>query len=72
MISLSHLNKIILFVIFLIILTFNPVLGEDEPVDIWEKKENQNEEDNEIDQEKDITIESPIISDDIKKNSNKN
>ena len=69
MISLSHLNKIILFVIFLIILTFNPVFGEDEPVDIWEKKENQNEneEDNEIDQEKDITIESPIISDDIKK-----
>ena len=69
MISLSHLNKIILFVIFLIILTFNPVLGEDEPVDIWEKKENknENEEDNEIDQEKDITIESPIISDDIKK-----
>ena len=69
MISLSHLNKIILFVIFLIILTFNPVLGEDEPADIWEKKENQNEneEDNEIDQEKDITIESPIISDDIKK-----
>ena len=67
MISLSHLNKIILFVIFLIILTFNPVLGEDEPVDIWEKKENQNEEDNEIDQEKDITIESPIISDGIKK-----
>ena len=44
MISLSHLNKIILFVIFLIILTFNPVLGEDEPVDIWEKKENKNEE----------------------------
>ena len=67
MISLSHLNKIILFVIFLIILTFNPVFGEDEPVDIWEKKENQNEKDNEIDQEKDITIESPIISDDIKK-----
>ena len=69
MISLSHLNKIILFVIFLIILTFNPVLGEEEPADIWEKKENQNEneEDNEIDQEKDITIESPIISDDIKK-----
>ena len=67
MISLSHLNKIILFVIFLIILTFNPVFGEDEPVDIWEKKENQNEKDNEIDQEKDITIESPIISADIKK-----
>ena len=67
MISLSHLNKIILFVIFLIILTFNPVFGEEEPADIWEKKENQNEEDNEIDQEKDIKIESPIISDDIKK-----
>ena len=74
MISLSHLNKIILFVIFLIILTFNPALGEEEPADIWEKKENQNinEEDNEIDKEKDITIESPILSEDTEQNSNKN
>ena len=26
---------------FLIILTFKPAFGEDEPVDIWEKEENQ-------------------------------
>ena len=62
MLSLSHLNKIIFFVIFLIILTFNPALGVDEPADIWEKKENRNEEGNVSDNEEDITIESPIIS----------
>ena len=39
MISLSHLNKLILFAIFLLILTFNSALGEDEPIDIWEKQE---------------------------------
>ena len=67
MISLLHLNKIILFVIFLIILTFNPVLSEEEPADIWEKKENQNEQNNQTTDEKDITIESPILSEDINK-----
>ena len=67
MISLSHLNKIILSVTFLIILAFNPALGVDEPADIWEKKENQNEEGNVSDNEEDITIESPILSDDVNK-----
>ena len=67
MINLSQLSKIIFFVIFLIILTFSSVLGVDEPANIWEKKENQNEEDNENDREKDITIVSPILSDDVNK-----
>ena len=67
MISLSHLNKLTLFVIFLIILIFNSALGEDEPIDIWEKKENKKEQKNESNNEKDITIESPILSDDISK-----
>ncbi len=66
MISSSHLNKLILFIIFLIIFTFNSAVSEDEPIDIWEKKENQNEGSNES-KEKDITIESPIISNDINK-----
>ena len=67
MISSSHLSKLILFVVLLVIFTLNPVASEDEPADIWEKKENQNEENNEANDEKDITIESPILSDDINK-----
>jgi len=67
MISLSHLNKLILFAIFFIILTFNTAFGEDEPADIWKSKKSQNEQNNINDNEKDITIESPIISEDIKK-----
>ena len=49
MISLSHLNKLTLFAIFFTLLTFNFVLAEEEPIDIWEKKENENEQ---IDDEK--------------------
>ena len=67
MISLSHLNKLILFAIFFIILIFNTAFGEDEPADIWKNKKNQNEQNNESDNEKDITIESPIISEDVSK-----
>jgi len=67
MISLSHLNKLILFAIFFIILIFNTAFGEDEPADIWKDKKNQNEQNNESDNEKDITIESPIISEDVSK-----
>ena len=67
MISLSHLNKLILFIIFLFILTFKPTFGEDEPVDIWEKQENQTETNEGENNEKDIKIESPILSDDISK-----
>ena len=47
MISSSHLSKLILFVVLLVIFTLNPAVSEDEAADIWEKKENQNEEDNE-------------------------
>ncbi len=68
MISSSHLSKLILFIIFLVIFTFNSAVSEDEPIDIWEKKENQKkEESNESNNEKDITIESPILSNDINK-----
>ena len=67
MISSSHLSKLILFVVLSVIFTLNPAVSEDEPADIWEKKENQNEENNEANDEKDITIESPILSDDINK-----
>ena len=67
MTSLSHLNKLILFAIFFIILIFNTAFGEDEPADIWKDKKNQNEQNNESDNEKDITIESPIISEDVSK-----
>jgi len=67
MISLSHLNKLIVFAIFLLILTFNSALGEDEPIDIWEKQEKKKEKSSKSNNEKDITIESPILSDDVSK-----
>ena len=67
MISLPHLNKLSLFVIILIIFSFSPIFAEDEPADIWKKKEDEKKEVNKSDDEKDITIESPIISDDISK-----
>ncbi len=67
MISSLHLNKLSLFVIILIIFSFKPTLGEDEPADIWKKKEDEKKELNESDDAKDVTIESPIISDDISK-----
>ena len=66
MISSSHLSKLILFFIFLSIVTFKPVFSEDEPSDIWKKKENQKEKSEES-KKKDITIESPILSENINK-----
>ena len=67
MISLSHLNKLTFSVILLITLTFNPVLAEDEPADIWEDQADQKKQDNENNNEKDITIKSPILSDSVGK-----
>ena len=67
MISSSYLSKLTLLVIFFIVLTFDSVFSEDEPADIWEEKENQNEQNNQTSNEKDITIESPILSDDVNK-----
>ena len=67
MISLSPLNKLIFSIIFFTILTFSFAIGEEEPVDIWKKKENKNEQINNGDEKKNITIESPILSDDVSK-----
>ena len=67
MISSSHLNKLTAFVICLVILTFNSAFGEDEPADIWGKQENQKKQSNEKDNQKDFTIESPILSGDVTK-----
>ena len=67
MISLSHLNKLTASVICLAILTFNSAFGEDEPVDIWGKQEDQKKQSNEKDNQKDFTIESPILSGDVTK-----
>ena len=66
MISSSHLSKLIVFLIFLNILTFNSAIAENEAADIWEQNNNQ-EENSEPNNEKDITIESPILSGDIEK-----
>ena len=67
MISLSHLSKLILFLILSIILTFKSAVSEEEPANIWEKKEDKKEEINESGEEKDIKIESPILSGDVEK-----
>ena len=51
MISLSHLSKLIVFLIFLNILTFNSAIAEEnEAADIWEQKNDQ-EENNETNSE---------------------
>jgi len=67
MISLKHLNKLLFFTFFFIILIFSSSFSEDKPADIWEKNEDIENEDEQTDIEKDITIESPIISDDVNK-----
>ena len=67
MISSLRLNKLILSVIFFTALTFNSSFAEDEIVDIWEKKENQNEQVDQTNNEKDTTKESSILLDDIGK-----
>ena len=67
MISSSRLNKSILSVIVFTALTFNSGFAEEEAVDIWEKQEDQNEQNNQTNAEQDLTIESPILSDDINK-----
>ena len=63
MISLSHLNKITQFTFFFTILIFNSALAVTAE-DIWKKKENQNEQNNQTSEEE-ITIQSPILSDDV-------
>ena len=66
MISLSHLNKLIYFTFFVNILIFNFTISF-AAVDIWEKKEKNNDQNNQISNEGEIKIESPILSEDINK-----
>ncbi len=66
MISLLRLNKFIKFIIFLYIILFN-YTNSIAAVDIWEKKEKKNQQNNQVDNEEDITIESPILSEDVEK-----
>ena len=66
MISLLHLNKLKEIAIFFIILTFSSAFAAT-PENIWEKKENQSEQNNQISDEKEITIKSPILSEDVNK-----
>ena len=66
MISLSNLNKLILFTFFINILIFNFTISF-AAVEIWEKKKKKNDQSNQINSEKEIKIESPILSEDINK-----
>jgi len=63
MISLSHLNKLILLVFFFIALNLNLAIGEEEPIDIWKKNEGQNENSNAVLNDEEIKIKSPMLSD---------
>ena len=55
MTSLSHLNKLREITIFFTILILNSAFAAD-PADIWKKKENQNEQGNQISNDKIITL----------------
>ena len=64
--QLKQLNKLIQFTIFFILFIVGSAFAATVE-DIWKKNENQNNEAAEINKEKKITIESPIVSDKIKK-----
>jgi len=64
MINLSHLNKLTLFTFFINILIFNLTISF-AAVDIWEKKEN--DQSSQINNEKEIKIEQPTLSEDSNK-----
>ncbi len=63
MISLSHLNKLILFFFFLAIFNFNSAIAT-EPVDIWKEGEEKKEQVEKSNDEVEKKIKSPIISND--------
>ena len=67
MISLSQLNKLIIFTIFFLTLSFINVNGEDENIDIWEKKESNDETKIETTKEKDLINTSSISLEDSNK-----
>ena len=65
MISLRHLNKLTFFSITFVFLTFSTLLAEEEPANIWEENQVENDSKNQTESEDDITIKSPILSDDV-------
>ena len=67
MISLLQLNKIKLLTFFFIALHINFAFADNDANDIWEDNEQKIEENNQTQQEEDIKIESPILSNDINK-----
>ena len=67
MISLSHLNKTIIYILLFTQLFVKVVSSEEDTVDIWKIQENQKSETTETDRETDTTIKSPILSDNINK-----
>ena len=66
MINLSHLNKLLYSTLFFITLILNATITV-AAVDIWEKKENKNEQENQINFEENTIIKSPILSDNTNK-----
>ncbi len=69
MINLSQLNKLIYFSLFFSLLIFNISFSEDEPADIWEQQEINLDSNKNTSDEKNATIESPILSDENNKSS---
>ena len=69
MISLLQLNKLLKIIFILLFLSSISIFAEEQPVDIWKKKENKTEGNNQSEnQNKDeIKIKSPILSSDINK-----
>ena len=66
MINSSHLNKLLYFTLFFITLILNTTITV-AAIDIWEKKENKNEQENQINFEENTIIKSPILSDSTNK-----
>ena len=62
MINLLQLSKLIIFTIFFLVFSFNTTYSE-EAADIWKKKENKENQNNQIIEEE-VGLESPIISSD--------
>ncbi|MDC0205586.1 hypothetical protein OAJ64_02100 [Pelagibacteraceae bacterium] len=66
MIRLLHLSRLIRIIIFFTVIIFTPVHSATS-VDIWEKKENNNETNAQVESEQEIIIENPTLSEDIGK-----
>ena len=64
MISLSHLNKSLFFLIFFATFALSLAIAEEEPIDIWKTKGNSEDENKESEINKNIKIKSPILSED--------